>query len=315
MHVVEAVLQRISDWSAVSTAIQRILEQLIKRLLPASLGRASSERLANALPRLIHIPASSPCRSLLKLAPAIAERELPLGLNLANVDPSESLAQLTQNARSRWGNSTGALRSISFAGFSGWVETDELARFSTAVMYHSANTRAAFSAWVGEQSSLPSRAIGPCFAFMDCQAALVQESGDHEELPEVVILRILDCASRSLFKYGELVERQRWAAQALMNTAYALPSKLDAIVRAVTTRFPSNHREVVQRYALLFVLWAVSQSPHWEELADSTVDSALLWLVRRFAEDESDSPELLSILPVLGQSISTRLQYFIHSVF
>ncbi|KAG8735771.1 hypothetical protein FRC10_010167, partial [Ceratobasidium sp. 414] len=296
-QIFRSSLELVENWASVSTTTGSLLEQLAMRLRSSTLSKDSATQLAETLPRLIKVPPVPEYRNLLKLAPTIAERELPLGLNLGLLQPSDSLAHVTEEARIRWTSKTGALRSISWQDFSGWIETPELVRLSTALMYLSANTRAAFSNWVGQQSSLPARAIGPCFAFMDCHAALARTLPDQILVPQTTVDIIVDCAARILFKHGERPEYQRWAAQTLINVVRTLPGDIDRVARSTLKRFPANPRDAVQQHILLFVSWAAPYSSYWEELVDLVVDSALLWLVRRFAEDESDSPELLATLP------------------
>ncbi|KAG8718925.1 hypothetical protein FRC08_004054 [Ceratobasidium sp. 394] len=295
-QVFKSSLELIENWASVSPTIGSLLEQLAMRLRSSALDKDSATQLAETLPQLIKVPPLPEYRNLLKLAPTIAERELPLGLDLGSFQPCDSLTHVTEQARIRWTSRTGALSSISWQGFSGWLETPELVRLSTALMYLSANARAAFSSWIGQQSSLPARAIGACFALTDCHAALTRTSSDQTPVLQTTVDIIVDCAARILFKHGERSEHQRWAAQTLTNVVHALPGEVTRIVRSTVKRFPSNPRDTVQHHVFFFVSWAASHSSHWDELVDSVVDSTLLWLVRRFAEDESDSSELLGTL-------------------
>jgi hypothetical protein len=301
VQVFKASFERVGDWSSVSLTTQDLLEQIAKYLHSTTRDKETARQLAETLPRLIRVPVSPRYRNLLKLAPTIAERELPMGLNLGSFESSDNLAHLTEQARIRWTSSTGVLSSVSWGKFSGWIDTPELALLSTALMYLSPSARTAFSTWVGEQPNLPARAIGPCYAFMDCQAAFVRDSSGQISPPRVVVDKIIDCAARILFKLGERAEYQRWAAQTLVNAAHVLPEETDRLVRAVMKRYPSNPRDAVQRHIFSFAVWAATKSSHWEELVDSVVDSSLLWLVRRFAEDESDSSELLATFPGLSK--------------
>ncbi|KAG9079748.1 hypothetical protein FRC06_007517 [Ceratobasidium sp. 370] len=300
-RIFKSSLELVEDWSSVSTTIGSLLEQLATRLRSNTLSKDSATQLAQTLPQLIKVPSLPKYRNLLKLAPTIAEREVPLGLDLGLLQLSDSLAHVAEQARIRWTSKTGALESMSWQDFSGWIETPELVRLSTALMYLSADARAAFSSWIGQQSNLPARAIGPCFALMDCHAALTRTSSDQALVPQTTANIIVDCAARILFKHGERSEYQRWAAQTLINVVLTLPRGVDRVVRSTLKRFPSNPRDTVQRHIFLFVSWAATHSSSWEELVDSVIDSTLLWLVRRFAEDESDSSELLATLPGFGE--------------
>ncbi|KAG9122286.1 hypothetical protein FRC07_001408, partial [Ceratobasidium sp. 392] len=295
-QVFKASLETLTSWPSSSTSAGILLEQLAKHLRSSTIDKDTSAQLVQVLPRLIRVPAQPEYLNLQKLVPTITERELPLGLNLGLLEASASLVQLIEQARPRWAAKTKALNSISWDDFSSWIETPELVQLSTALMYLSPDARTAFSSWVGQQSSLPVCAIGPCFALMDCQAAFVRVLHDQPPLPRTIARRIVDCSTLVLFKYGERTEYQRWATRTLINAVSALPEEIDEIVRLVLKRFPSNPRDAVQQHIFSFVVWASSHSSHWEELVNLAVDSTLLWLVRRFAEDESDSPELLATL-------------------
>lgn len=285
---------------SIPPSVAGLLEQLAKHLRSSVLDKSTATQLAKALPQLIRVPAHPEYHNLLKLAPTIAERELPLGLNISLPDFSSTLANVTQQARIRWASRTGVLGSMPWDSFSRWVETPELARLGATLVYLSPSAREAFSEWIGQQKNLPARAIGPCFALMDCQAAFGRAAIGQVALTETTIEAIVGCATRIMFKQGERVEYQRWATQTLVNTIHALPDELNRIIRIVSKRMPSNPRDVVHQHVFSFLGWASSRSTLWEEVVDSVVDSALLWFVRRFAEDETDSLELLETLPNFG---------------
>ncbi|KDN46833.1 hypothetical protein RSAG8_03910, partial [Rhizoctonia solani AG-8 WAC10335] len=183
---------------------------------------------------------------------------------------------------------------------SAWIETEELARMSTALMYLSESARVAFAAWAEQQGSLSTRSIGPCFALVDCSSVTTQNGATISPLQQNVANKILDCAARVLFKHSESDERRRWAMHALFRAVHALPEDIENIVRIVTKRLPSNHKDIFHQYALSFFAYGALQS-HWEDALDSVVDSGLLWLVRRFAEDDTDSSDLLSCLPIFAK--------------
>ncbi|KAG8703302.1 hypothetical protein FRC09_004237 [Ceratobasidium sp. 395] len=296
VRIFKASLGLVENWQSVSTATWNLLDRLAMHLRSSTSDKDTTAHLLEVLPKLISVPAHFKYHNLLEITPVIAERQLPLGLNLGLIESSGSLMQVTELARLQWTSKMGILSSVSWHEFSRWIETPQLTRLSTALMYLSIEARAAFSTWVGHQSSLPASAIGLCFAFMDCQAALARASADQLPLSQLTVDRVLDCCARVLFKHGGRLESQSWAVQALINVTHSLPAEIERIVRLVSKRLPSNPRDVVQQQIFSFAVWAASHSPRWEELVDSIVDSTLLWLVRRFAEDESDSPELLAAL-------------------
>ncbi|ELU36766.1 hypothetical protein AG1IA_09204 [Rhizoctonia solani AG-1 IA] len=259
-----------------------------------------SRQLASALPQLIKLPKLTDFPGLLKLSSTIVQQELPLCLDLSSVEANRGLSDIVKQATSQWSSRTGAIDSVSWRDFLGWTETEELVKMSTALIYLSKNARDSFVTWMEGQDTIGTHSIGPCFALVDCYTAIAQAGGSNLPLERTSVNKILDCAARTLFKRGESEERQRWAMHILFTITQKFPRDIDATVQAVTKRFPSNHKDVFHRYALSFVAHVASQS-HWEDLLDSVIDSGLLWLVRRFAEDETDSPELQSCLPIFGE--------------
>ncbi|QRW12827.1 nucleolar pre-ribosomal-associated protein 1 [Ceratobasidium sp. AG-Ba] len=297
VQVFKSLLTAVEVPAPIPPANKDLLENLASHLRSIVLDKSTAKQLAEIIPQLVNLHTNSDYRNVLMLAADIAERELPVGLGLSPIERRGDLVSITEQARNQWTSRTGVLSSISWDKFSGWIDTPELGQFSAALMYLSASARSAFSAWIAEQSNLPARAIGPCFALLDCEAAFARLQCSQNHLPKPTLDLILDCASRILFKHGERTEYHNWAAQTLANAMLAFPEEAERIVRAVTKRFPSHHRDVVQTHIISLATWAINRSQSWEELAESIVDSTLLWLVRRFAEDESDSPDLLATFP------------------
>ncbi|CAE6418313.1 unnamed protein product [Rhizoctonia solani] len=297
IRILKSVLTYIENWASISPAVASLLESLASHLRTINLQRVDSQQLAETLPELLKIPKLTEFPGLLKLASTIVKHELPLGLDLSSFETSGSFSELVKQTTSRWSSRTGLIGTVSWSNFSGWIETEDLARMSTALMYVSESARVAFAVWVEQQDSLSTRSIGPCFALVDCYLATTQEGTSMWTLQRNVVNKILDCAARVLFKHSESDERQRWAMHALLRAVQAFPENIENIVQIVTKRLPSSHRDIFHRYALSFFTDGTSQS-HWEDVVDSVVDSALLWLVRRFAEDDTDSPDLLSCLPI-----------------
>ncbi|KEP52900.1 ribosome 60S biogenesis amino-terminal protein [Rhizoctonia solani 123E] len=300
IRTLKPILTHIQNWDSISPAVASLLESLASHLRTITLQRVDSQQLAGTLPELLKIPKLTEFPGLLKLASTIIKHELPLGLDLSSVETSESFSELVKQATGRWSSRTGLIGTISWSNFSGWIETEDVARMSTALMYVSESARVAFAAWVEQQDNPSTRSIGPCFALVDCYSATTQEGTNKWTLQRNVVNKILDCASRVLFKCSESDERRQWAMHALFRAVQAFPENIENIVQIVAKRFPSSHKDIFHRYALSFFADGASQS-YWEDVVDSVVDSALLWLVRRFAEDDIDSPDLLSCLPIFAK--------------
>ncbi|CAE6427965.1 unnamed protein product, partial [Rhizoctonia solani] len=300
IRIFKSVLAQIQNWDSISPVVASLLESLGGHLRAVTLHKVDSRQLAETLPELLKIPKLTEFPTLLELASTIVKQELPLGLDLSSVEANGSLSDLVKQATSRWSSRTGVISSISWSNFSAWIETEELARMSTALMYLSESARVAFAAWAEQQGSLSTRSIGPCFALVDCSSVTTQNGATISPLQQNVANKILDCAARVLFKHSESDERRRWAMHTLFRAVHALPEDIENIVRIVTKRLPSNHKDIFHQYALSFFAYGALQS-HWEDALDSVVDSGLLWLVRRFAEDDTDSSDLLSCLPIFAQ--------------
>ncbi|KAF8706710.1 Ribosome 60S biogenesis N-terminal, partial [Rhizoctonia solani] len=299
IRVLKLTLSRIQDWEDISPTLKLLLESLGDHLRVSTSHETDSRQLASALPQLIKLPKLTDFPGLLKLSSTIVQQELPLCLDLSSVEADRGLSDIVKQATGQWSSRTGVIDSVSWRNFLGWTETEELAKMSTALIYLSKNARDSFVTWMEEQDTIGTHSIGPCFALVDCYTTIAQAGGSNLPLERTSVNKILDCAARTLFKRGESEERQRWAMHILFTITQKFPRDIDATVQAVTKRFPSNHKDVFHRYALSFVSHVASQS-HWEDLLDSVIDSGLLWLVRRFAEDEKDSPELQSCLPIFG---------------
>ncbi|CAE6436478.1 unnamed protein product [Rhizoctonia solani] len=300
IRILKSVLAHIQNWDSISPAIVSLLESLASHLRTATLDKIDSRQLAETLPKLLQVPNLVKFPGLLELAHTIVKQELPLGLDLSSIESGGSLSDLVKQGASRWSSRTGIIGSIPWANFSGWIETEELARMSAVLMYLSENARVAFACWIEQQDSLNTRSIGPCFALVDCYSAIAQNDPSASCLKPSIVDKILDCAARVLFKHSESNERQRWAMHALTRATQVFPNHIESITQIVTKRLPSHHKDTFHRYALSFFAYVALQ-PQWEDLLDSIVDYGLLWLVRRFAEDDTDSPDLLSSLPIFAQ--------------
>ncbi|CAE6491117.1 unnamed protein product [Rhizoctonia solani] len=300
IRILKSLLARIQTWGTISPTVASILESLANYLGTVTLQKTYSRQLAEALPELIKMPKLTEFPYLLKLVSSIVQQELPLGLDLSSFEPSGNLSDVVKQATNRWSSRTGVISSVSWSNFSSWVETKELAKMSIALMYLSESARVSFVTWVEQQDNLSTRSIGPCFALVDCYSAAAQSSANTIHLQRTLVNKVLDCAARVLFKHGESGERQRWAMHTLIRATQAFPENIENVVRIVTKRFPPNHRDMFHRHALSFFAFGALQS-HWEDVLDSVIDSGLLWLVRRFAEDDIDSLDLQTCLPIFAK--------------
>ncbi|KAJ1305979.1 hypothetical protein OPQ81_010694 [Rhizoctonia solani] len=300
IRIFKLILARIQNWDSVSPAIASLLESLATHLRTVALHKADSQQLAETLPELIKIPELTKLPSLLGLTSTIVKQELPLGLDLSLFEATGRLCDVIRQATSRWSSRTGVIGSMSWSNFSGWVETEELTKMSTALMYLSESARIAFGTWVEQQDKLSARSIGPCFAWVDCYSTFSQNDEQKSPTQQSLVNKILDCAARVLFKHSEYGQRHVWAMHTLIRAIQAFPKNMENVVQIVTKRYPSNHKDIFHRYALSFFAHGCLQS-NWEDALDSIVDSGLLWLVRRFAEDDSDSPDLQSCLPIFAK--------------
>ncbi|CAE6428618.1 unnamed protein product [Rhizoctonia solani] len=298
IRVLKSILAWIQNWDSVSPAVESLLESLASRFRVATLHKEDLQLLAEALPELLKIPKLTKFPGLLKLASSIVKQELPLGLDLSSVETNGSLFDVIKRSSGRWASRTGVIDSVSWSHFSGWIETEELAKMSTALMYLSKSARVAFASWVEQQDNFTARSIGPCFALIDCCSA--QNGESTLPLRQNVISKALDWAARVLFKHSEPDERRRWAMHTLIRAIQAFPNKIESVVQVVTKRLPSNHKDIFHRYALSFFAYEALE-PRWEDTLDSVIDSGLLWLVRRFAEDDNDAQDLLSCLPIFAK--------------
>ncbi|CUA66956.1 Protein furry homolog-like [Rhizoctonia solani] len=300
IRILKSVLAHIQNWDSISPAVASLLESLAGHLRTTALDKMDSRQLAEVFPKLLQVPNLVKFPGLLELAYTIVKQELPLGLDLSSIESNGSLSDLVKQSASRWSSRTGIIGSISWTNFSGWIETEELARMSAVLMYLSESARVAFASWIEQQDSLSARSIGPYFALVDCYSTTAQNDRSTTSLQPSVLDKILDCAARVLFKHNESNERQRWAMHALTRATQVFPNNIENIVQIVTKRLPSHHKDTFHRYALSFFAYGALQS-QWEDLLDSIVDYGLLWLVRRFAEDDIDSPDLLLSLPIFAQ--------------
>ncbi|KAH7334663.1 ribosome 60S biogenesis N-terminal-domain-containing protein [Rhizoctonia solani] len=300
IRVLKSALAQIQSWDSVSPAVASLFESLASHLRTATLDKEDVQLLAETLPELLKIPKLTKFPGLLKLASTIVKQELPLGLDLSSVETNGSLLDVVKQAAGRWSSRTGVIDSISWSNFSGWIETEEVAIMSTALMYLSEGARVAFASWIEQQDNLSTRSIGPCFALIDCYSAITENGACTFPLQQSMVNKVLDCAARVLFKHSEPDERRRWAMHTLIRVLRAFPNSIDDVVQVVTKRLPSNHKDIFHRYTLSFFAYEALE-PRWEDILDSVVDSSLLWLVRRFAEDDTDTQDLLSCLPIFAK--------------
>lgn len=193
-----------------------------------------------------------------------------------------------------------------------WDET--CAHLSAVLIYRSSRSCTEFAHWLIRQNTLPSLASFALVLHAFLDSVLIRLGSGGPMLPSsqravrVVIRnfgRLLDTFLAPLTTlntkhlYGScLLHLLKWPSM-LSSCATILQEKLESI--------RPSHIFNVPTLSFFYRLAALKGDLH-EEVTDSVVALGLQWVVRRFAEDEADSPELLNALEIFGRPHESHSQ-------
>jgi hypothetical protein len=284
--------------------VEEVMSLLSRQTMASSFRSQLNKRLA-AILSLQHTHQSLP--NVHRLLAITLQGALPFGYSILP-DPAPaiglSLAVLAERAEQRWACREEALPSQleckAFLIQPVWDET--AASIITTLIYRSTQSRTDVKAWLGGQSELK---ITPCVAtvlhaFFDSLTIGATTATDileprfakrcFSELVEGLLDPSTPDSTRSLY------------AETLALLLLLAPSSQ----KANLTQFAADCQrclpaDIFKSAILRFCLQAhKTHRKIAQDAADAVVGQSMLWLVRRFSEDLSDSADMLQIAEILG---------------
>lgn len=242
--------------------------------------------------------------ALADLVANIMEQALPLGYD--ETVPGGPLAQTLENAASRWRKHLAV--SVSADALRGLLQRPETAKAAAttaiALLYSTTHVRRDLAPLIATLAASPDETnVAIIRALLDAVSTEEME-GELCQTLDAVAAQFGYFAKEAL-SISNAPDQRRLSGDCVLSLVKLQPERREEFKNVLSSAIHSAPYSAILDWEVLRLLNALADAvPTWrgtDGLIATAVESGLKWIVRRFAEDPSDSRELLHSLDAFGE--------------